>query len=74
MNIGPTELLVVLAIVLVLCRRQEAAGFGALAGGAAWASSRRARTEGEKLATRRSRKSSDDIKKEGPTRFEGPKA
>jgi hypothetical protein len=70
--LGPTQLLLVLVIILVLfagksCRIWRAPW------AADWAISRRAR-RGEKLANEKVKEIVDDIKKDEPEKVEGPKA
>jgi sec-independent protein translocase protein TatA len=73
MNIGPTELLVVLAIVLVLFGGKKLPDL-ARSLGRSLGEFKKGKDEGEKLANEKVKEIVDDIKKEEPDKVEGPKA
>jgi sec-independent protein translocase protein TatA len=73
MNVGPTELLVVLAIVLVLFGGKKLPDL-ARSLGRSLGEFKKGKDEGEKLASDKVKEIVDDIKKEEPDKVEGPKA
>jgi sec-independent protein translocase protein TatA len=73
MNIGPTELLVVLAIVLILFGGKKLPDL-ARSLGRSLGEFKKGKDEGEKLANEKVKEIVDDIKKEEPAKVEGPKA
>ena len=73
MNIGPTELLVVMAIVLVLFGGKKLPDL-ARSLGRSLGEFKKGKDEGEKLANEKVKEIVDDIRKEEPTKVEGPKA
>lgn len=72
MNIGPTELLVVLAIILVLFGGKKLPDL-ARSLGRSLGEFKKGRDEGDKLASDKVKEIVDDIKKEEPEKVEGPK-
>jgi len=73
MNIGPTELLVVLAIILVLFGGKKLPDL-ARSLGRSMGEFKKGKEEGEQLANEKVKSIVDDIKKEEPGKVEGPKA
>jgi len=73
MNIGPTELLVVLAIILILFGGKKLPDL-ARSLGRSLGEFKKGKDEGEKLANEKVKEIVDDIKKEEPGKVEGPKA
>lgn len=72
-NIGPTELIVVLVIILVLFGGKKLPDL-ARSLGRSLGEFKKGRDEGEKLANEKVKEIVDDIKKEEPGKVEGPKA
>jgi len=72
-NVGPTELLVILAIILVLFGGKKLPDL-ARSLGRSLGELKKGKDEGEKLASDKVKEIVDDIKKEEPEKVEGPKA
>ena len=72
-NVGPTELLVILAIILVLFGGKKLPDL-ARSLGRSLGEFTKGKDEGEKLASDKVKEIVDDIKKEEPEKVEGPKA
>lgn len=72
MNVGPTELLVVLAIILVLFGGKKLPDL-ARSLGRSLGEFKKGKDEGEKLANDKVREIVDEIKKEEPGKVESPK-
>ena len=72
LNVGPTELLVVLAIVLVLFGGKKLPDL-ARSLGRSLGEFKKGKDEGEKLANEKVKEIVDDIKKEDPEKIEAPK-
>jgi sec-independent protein translocase protein TatA len=72
-NIGPTQLLLCLAIILVLFGGKKLPDL-ARSLGRSMGEFKKGKEEGEKLANERVKELVDDIKKEEPEKVEGPKA
>ena len=73
MNVGPTELLVVLAIILVLFGGKKLPDL-ARSLGRSLGEFKKGKEEGEKLTNEKVKEIVDDIKSEEPEKVEGPKA
>ncbi len=73
MNVGPTELLVVLAIVLVLFGGKKLPDL-ARSLGRSLGEFKKGKDEGEKLTTEKVKEIVDDIKSEEPEKVESPKS
>ncbi len=73
MNVGPTELIVVLVIVLVLFGGKKLPDL-ARSLGRSLGEFKKGKDEGEKLANEKVKEIVDDIKKDEPEKVEGPKA
>ena len=72
-NVGPTELLVILAIILVLFGGKKLPDL-ARSLGRSLGEFKKGKDEGEKLANEKVKEIVDDIKREEPEKVEGPKA
>ncbi|MDD4101624.1 MAG: twin-arginine translocase TatA/TatE family subunit [Kiritimatiellae bacterium] len=72
-NIGPTQLLLVLLIVLLLFGSSKLPDL-ARSLGRSLGEFKKGREEGEKLANEKVKEIVDDLKKEEPEKVEGPKA
>jgi len=72
-NIGPTQLLIVLVIILVLFGGNKLPDL-ARSLGRSLGEFKKGKEEGEKLANQKVKEIVDDIKKEEPDKVEGPKA
>ena len=72
-NIGPTQLLLVLLIVLLLFGSNKLPDL-ARSLGRSLGEFKKGREEGEKLANEKVKEIVDDLKKEEPEKVEGPKA
>jgi len=72
-NVGPTELIVVLVIVLILFGGKKLPDL-ARSLGRSLGEFKKGKDEGEKLANEKVKEIVDDIKKEEPEKVEGPKA
>ena len=72
-NVGPTELIVVLVIILVLFGGKKLPDL-ARSLGRSLGEFKKGKDEGEKLANEKVKEIVDDIKKEEPGKVEGPKA
>ena len=72
-NIGPTELIVLLVIVLILFGGKKLPDL-ARSLGRSMGEFKKGKEEGEKLANEKVKEIVDDIKKEEPNKVEGPKA
>ena len=72
-NVGPTELLVILAIILVLFGGKKLPDL-ARSLGRSLGEFKKGKDEGEKLASDKVKEIVDDIKREEPEKVEGPKA
>jgi TatA/E family protein of Tat protein translocase len=72
-NIGPTELIVVLVIILILFGGKKLPDL-ARSLGRSLGEFKKGKDEGEKLANEKVKEIVDDIKKEEPGKVEGPKA
>jgi len=72
-NVGPTELIVVLVIILVLFGGKKLPDL-ARSLGRSLGEFKKGKDEGEKLANEKVKEIVDDIKKEEPVKVEGPKA
>jgi len=72
-NIGPTQLLLVLVIILVLFGGNKLPDL-ARALGRSLGEFKKGKEEGEKLANEKVKEIVDDIKKDEPEKVEGPKA
>ncbi len=73
MNVGPTELLVVLAIILVLFGGKKLPDL-ARSLGRSLGEFKKGRDEGEKLANDKVKEIVDEIKNEEPEKVEAPKS
>ncbi len=73
LNVGPTELIVVLVIVLILFGGKKLPDL-ARSLGRSLGEFKKGKDEGEKLANEKVKEIVDDIKKEEPEKVEGPKA
>ncbi len=71
-NVGPTELIVVLVIVLVLFGGKKLPDL-ARSLGRSLGEFKKGKDEGEKLANEKVKEIVDDIKREEPNKVEGPK-
>ena len=71
-NIGPTQLLIVLVIILVLFGGNKLPDL-ARSLGRSLGEFKKGKEEGEKLANQKVKEIVDDIKKEEPDKVEGPK-
>ena len=72
-NVGPTELIVVLVIVLILFGGKKLPDL-ARSLGRSLGEFKKGKDEGEKLANEKVKEIVDDIKREEPEKVEGPKA
>ena len=72
-NVGPTELIVVLVIVLILFGEKKLPDL-ARSLGRSLGEFKKGKDEGEKLANEKVKEIVDDIKREEPEKVEGPKA
>ena len=72
-NIGPTQLVLVLVIVLLLFGSSKLPDL-ARSLGRSLCEFKKGREEGEKLANEKVKEIVDDLKKEEPEKVEGPKA
>ena len=72
-NIGPTELIVLLVIVLILFGGKKLPDL-ARSLGRSMGEFKKGKEEGEKLANEKVKEVVDDLKKEDPAKVEGPKA
>ncbi|MDD2455410.1 MAG: twin-arginine translocase TatA/TatE family subunit [Kiritimatiellae bacterium] len=72
-NIGPTQLVLVLVIVLLLFGSSKLPDL-ARSLGRSLGEFKKGREEGEKLANEKVKEIVDDLKKEEPEKVEGPKA
>jgi sec-independent protein translocase protein TatA len=72
-NVGPTELIVVLVIVLVLFGGKKLPDL-ARSLGRSLGEFKKGKDEGEQLANDKVKSIVDDIKKDDPGKIEGPKA
>ena len=72
-NVGPTELIVVLVIILVLFGGKKLPDL-ARSLGRSLGEFKKGKDEGEKLANEKVKEIVDDIKKESPEKLEEPKA
>ena len=73
LNVGPTELIVVLVIVLILFGGKKLPDL-ARSLGRSLGEFKKGKDEGEKLANEKVKEIVDDIKREEPEKVEGPKA
>jgi TatA/E family protein of Tat protein translocase len=71
-NIGPTELIVVLVIILILFGGKKLPDL-ARSLGRSLGEFKKGRDEGEKLANEKLKEIVDDLKKDEPEKVEGPK-
>ena len=71
-NIGPTELIVLLVIVLILFGGKKLPDL-ARSLGRSMGEFKKGKEEGEKLANEKVKEVVEDLKKEEPTKVEGPK-
>jgi len=72
-NIGPTELIVLLVIVLILFGGKKLPDL-ARSLGRSMGEFKKGKEEGERLANEKVKEVVEDLKKEEPTKVEGPKA
>lgn len=72
-NIGPTELIVLLVIVLILFGGKKLPDL-ARSLGRSMGEFKKGKEEGEKLANEKVKEVVEDLKKEEPAKVEGPKA
>jgi sec-independent protein translocase protein TatA len=73
LNVGPTELIVVLVIVLILFGGKKLPDL-ARSLGRSLGEFKKGKEEGEKLTNEKVKEIVDDIKSEEPEKVEGPKA
>ena len=71
-NIGPTELIVLLVIVLILFGGKKLPDL-ARSLGRSMGEFKKGKEEGERLANEKVKEVVEDLKKEEPTKVEGPK-